>query len=258
VAGRLEDLETLGRAEVEAYYRRYYGPNNVVVAIVGDIDLDRAEAWARRYFADIPRGEDPPAVLAEEPPQEGERRITVEWDAEPRLRIGWHVPSVLHDDDPALSILGVLLTGGRTSRLQRRLVMNDRIATGASAYTGPGERYPRLFLVDALPRSPHTAEEVELAIYEEIERMAAEGPTEAELERVRNQIAGGNVRRIEAGLGLAFQLAASESLTGDWRWTFREAARLNDVSAADVRRAAERYLTVANRTVAVLARPESR
>ena len=258
VAGRLEDLEALGRAEVEAYYKRYYGPNNVVVAIVGDIDLDQAESWARHYFADIPRGEEPPAVLTEEPRQEAERRITVEWDAEPRLRIGWHVPSVLHADDPALAILGVVLTGGRTSRLQRRLVMNDRLATGASAYTGPGERYSRLFIIDALPLSPHTTEEVEQAIYEEIGRMAAEGPTEAELERVRNQIAGGNVRRIESGLGLAFQLAASESLTGDWRWTFRESDRLHNVSAADVRRVAERYLTVANRTVAVLARPESR
>src|SRR5690606_20528853 len=88
VAGRLEDLESLTRPEVEAYYERYYGPNNVVVAIVGDVDPDQVERWARHYFADIPRGDDPPPVLAEEPPQDGERRVTVEWDAEPRLRIG--------------------------------------------------------------------------------------------------------------------------------------------------------------------------
>jgi len=257
VAGFLADLERLSRGDVETYYERYYGPNNAVVAIVGDIDPDRIEQWTRSYFADIPRGDEPPPVLVEEPVQTEERRITVEWDAEPRLRIGWHVPSLLHDDAPALAILGVVLAGGRTARLQRRLVMDDRIASGSSAYTGPGDRFPRLFIIDALPLSPHTPEEVERAIYEEIDRLATEGPTEAEIDRVRNQISAGNVRRIESSLGLAFQLADSESFTGDWRWTFREAERLRAVTAEDVRRVAAEYLTDANRTVAVLSR-ESR
>ena len=97
-----------------------------------------------------------------------------------------------------------------------------------------------------------------MAIYDEIEHMAAEGPSDAELERVRNQIAAGNVRRIESNLGLAFQLADSESLTGDWRSTFRLSARLREVSAEDVRRVAAEYLVPSNRTVAVLVRQESR
>jgi predicted Zn-dependent peptidase len=193
-------------------------------------------------------------VVAHEPPQEAERRVAVEWNAEARLRIGWHIPAHRHPDDPALAVLGAVLTGGRTTRLQRRLVMQERIATGASAFTGPGDRDPRLFLIDALPRSPHTTEEVEAAIYEEIARLIAEGPTEDELERVHNQIAAASVRRIEANLGLAFQLAASESLAGDWRWTFQEAERLRAVTAEDVRRVARLYLTENNRTVATLAR----
>jgi predicted Zn-dependent peptidase len=258
VAGHLADLESLTRREVEAYYERFYGPNNVVVAIVGDIDPDLAERWARRYFADIPRGEDPPVVAAEEPPQNAERRVEVEWDAEPRLRMGWHIPAHLHPDDPALAVLGAVLTGGRTARLQRRLVMEERIASGISAFTGPGDRHPRLFLIEALPRSPHTTAEVEVAVYEEVARLAAEGPTADELERVQNQIAAGNVRRIEANLGLAFQLADSESLAGDWRWTFQEAARLSAVTAADVRRVAAQYLTPTHRTVATLVRADAR
>jgi predicted Zn-dependent peptidase len=255
VAGHLADLESLTRRQVEAYYESFYGPNNVVVAVVGDIDPDLAERWARRYFADIPRGEEPPEVLADEPPQTGERRVEVEWDAEPRLRLGWHIPEHAHPDDPALAVLSAVLTGGRTARLQRRLVMDERIATGVSAFTGPGDRNPRLFLIEALPRSPHTTSDVEAAVYDEIARIAAEGPTPDELERVRNQISAGNVRRIEANLGLAFQLADSESLAGDWRWTFQEAERLNAVTAADVRRVAAQYLIETNRTVATLVRP---
>jgi predicted Zn-dependent peptidase len=257
VVGYMSDLETLSRRDVAAYYGRFYGPDNAVVAVVGDIDPDQVEAWARRYFGTLPRGEAPPPVLVEEPPQIGERRIEVLWDAEPRVRIGWHVPAALHDDAPAVAILAAVLTGGRTSRLHRRLVTDDRIATGVYASTGPGDRFPQLFQIEAIPLSPHSTEQAEAAIYEEIARVATEGPTESELERVRNQVAAGNVRRIGSNLGLAFQLAHSESLEGDWRATFRVSARLADVSAEDVRRVASDYLTRRNRTVAVLVPTEA-
>ena len=108
--------------------------------------------------------------------------------------------------------------------------------------------------LEATPIGPHTTAELENIIYEEIDRLAADGPTDDELERVRNQVEAGAIRRIDSNLGVAFQLADSESLTGDWRHTFRSAARLQRVSAEDVRRVAADYLTEQNRTVAVLKR----
>jgi len=257
VVGYMSDLETLSRRDVADYYRRFYGPNNAVVAVVGDVDPDRIEGWARHYFGGLPRGDEPAPVLVVEPPQLGERRVEIEWDAEPRVRIGWHVPSALHDDAPAIAILASVLSGGRTSRLHRRLVTEDRIATGVYASTGPGDRFPQLFQIEAIPLAPHGTDALEQAIYEEIERLAREGPTPSELERVRNQVAAGSVRRIGANLGLAFQLAHSESLEGDWRATFRVSAELEQVSADDVRRVAAQYLTRRNRTVAVLTRAEA-
>ncbi|HKJ01839.1 MAG TPA: insulinase family protein, partial [Longimicrobiales bacterium] len=194
------------------------------------------------------------AVLTREPEQRGERRVEILWDAEPSVRIGWHVPSAKDPDAPAMALLSSLLTGGRTSRLYRRLVQQSRIATGVFASMGPGERYPELFQLDASPRAPHTTAEVEAAIYEEIDRLAEEGPTEAELTRVRNQIEAGQVRRLQSNLGLAFQLAESATLFGDWRATFRLPQRWAEVTPADVRRVAATYLTEANRTVATLRR----
>jgi predicted Zn-dependent peptidase len=257
VVGYMSDLETLSRRDVESYYHRFYGPNNAVVAIVGDIDPAQIEAWARRYFGGIARGEEPPPVLAVEPEQRGERRLRVEWDAEPRLRIGWRVPSALDDDGPAIAMLASVLTGGRTSRLHERLVIEEQVVTGVYASTGPGTLFPQLFQIDVVPRSGQSLDRAEAIDYEEIERLVSTGPEAEELERVRNQVAAGNVRRMTSTLGLAFQIADSEALLGDWRETFRSSELIDAVTTEDVRRVAEAYLTQSNRTVAVLERPDA-
>lgn len=254
VVGHMSDLENLSRRDVEEYFRRYYGPNNAVVGIVGDLDPDQAVRWAERYLAPISRGEEPPPVLAREPVQRGERRVELLWDAEPTLRMGWHVPELFHEDAPALSLLANLLTGGRTARLYRRLIVQDRAASGVTASLGPGDRFPQLFQIDATPLAPHSAADVEAAVYDEIARLAEEGPSQDELERVRNQLTAGSIRRLQSSLGLAFQLVESEALFGDWRETFRQPALVHAVTPDDVRRVARTYFTAENRTVATLVR----
>ena len=254
VIGWMSDIASHTRGQVEEYYRRYYGPNNAVVAIAGDIDPDQIEEWARKYFAPLPSGETPPPMLIREPEQKGERRVEVRFDAEPAVRIGWHTVDVFDADQPALIMLSALLTGGRTSRLYKRLVLEDRLATYVGSSLGPGDRYPALFAVDAYPVSPHTPGELEQAVYAEIDRLADAGPTEPELQRVRNQLEAGTVRRLQTNFGLALQLAGSASLFGDWRSTFRFEERMAAVTANDVRRVAARYLRADNRTVATLLR----
>lgn len=252
VIGYMSDLRSLTRTHVREWYRRFYGPNNAVLAVVGDIDPGQVVTWAERYLGGLPRGEEPRQVTAIEPEQSGERRVQVVMEAEPQLLIGWRVPSSLHADAAPLSVLATLLTGGRTSRLYRKLVLEERIATGVSASVGPGERFPTLFILGATPRAPHGTAEIERAVYAELDRLAEAPPDVRELERVRNAIEVANWARLASNFGLAFQLAESETLYGDWRETFRTLDALKGVTPGDVQRVAREYFGPEKRTVAVL------
>lgn len=256
VIGHMADIQTHTRAEVAEYHRRFYRPNNAVVAVVGDIDPERMVALAHRYFGAVPPGDAPAPVTVEEPPQRGERRIQVTFEAEPEVLAGWHVPPADHPDAPALDVMARVLAGGRTGRLYRRLVIDEGLATSVSATVGPGYRGPRLFIVSAQPLAGATTAELETAIYDELRRLTEEPPTALELARVRNQIEAAEVRRLVSNLGLAFQLAESVGYHGDWKETFRAGAKLGRVTAEEVQRVARRYLTADNRTVAVLVPPE--
>ncbi len=257
VVGYMPDIQRLRRPDVEAYFRRYYGPRNAVVAVVGDVDADQIFAWADEYFGDLPGGEIPEPVLSREPTQRGERRVEVTFDAEPQLRIGWPVVETSHPDSPALTVLSWLLTGGSTSRLHRRLVLQDRVATSVYSSIGPGVRFPASFTIDATPRFPSTTDDIEAAVYAELDSLRQTPPSEREMQRIRNQLEAGEIRRVTSNLGLAFQLAGSASAFGDWRTTFGFTDRLAAVEAEDVRRVAERFFTREHRTVATLVRPDS-
>jgi predicted Zn-dependent peptidase len=256
VIGHMADIRSHTREAVTAFHRRHYRPGNSVVAVVGDIDPDQILGWARRYFGPIPAGAAPPPPVAEEPPQRAERRVEVAFEGAPELLMGWRIPAGPDAESPAVAVLGQILGSGRTSRLHRRLVTSDGLASSVSYALGPGFRFPRMLTVAAQPLSGASLGALEAAILDEIERLQREPPTELELQRVRNQMEAGEVYRLGSNLGLAFQLAESVGLHGDWRETFRHAGRLGQVTAEDVQRAAALFLRPENRTVAVLV-PES-
>jgi predicted Zn-dependent peptidase len=255
VVGVASEIQAVSRSNALEYFRRYYGPNNAVVSIVGDLAVDSMKAWATRYFGDIPAGTAHKPVVTQEPPQRGERRIQVEYDANPSVLIGYHVPGMRHPDAPALAVLSQLLSGGRTSRLFQRLVIQDRAAAAISSSQQPGQLYPRLLVFNGVPIAPHTTEEIEKAVYEELDRIQREPPSEAELQKVRNQVEAAGIQRLTSNLGLAFQLSSSEALWHDWRQTFRDLAAQGRVTAADVQRVARIYFSPSNRTVGTLVRP---
>jgi predicted Zn-dependent peptidase len=257
VVGWASDLETVTREQVEAFHQQYYTPNNAVISIVGDVKFDDMVNLVGKYFGDIPPSKiPPPPVQTTEPEQKGERRINVRYDASPQMEIGWHMPAGGGVDQEIFDIIASLLGRGRTSRLYKSLVEDKQIAS--SVYAGSDfARFPSLFTVFATPKAPHTLDEVEKAIYDEIDKLKTEGPSKWELERTRNQIEADHVRGMQSNIGMAFRLEDMQALTGDWSYINKLKELREKVTADDVKRVLNKYFIQDNRTVAFLTKPES-
>ncbi|MDF2459892.1 MAG: putative Peptidase [Nitrospira sp.] len=254
--GWASDIQSLTPAVTEAFFNTYYGPANAVVAIVGDINPPDVIALIERTFGKIPAMTAPPRVVTVEPPQRGERRLEVEFDAEPVLLIGYHKPALGHVDDFVFDVMDSILSEGQTSRLYQRLVREKRLATAVDTQTSfPGAQAPNLFVMSAVPLAPHTTREVEEAITEELERLQTEPVEAAELEKVLNNLDAELLRSLRSNSGLASQLAYFQTVAKDWRYVLTARERIAAVTAADIQRVAIQYLTRSNRTVATLVKP---
>jgi predicted Zn-dependent peptidase len=250
IVGWMSDLVAMDRKRLIEYHHAYYAPNNTVAAIVGDVDLKTVKKMAQEYFEPIPAQLAPSAVETREPAQAGERRVVVEHTANPQLMIGYHKPAYPHPDDAVLDVLSRILAAGCLSRLYKTVYEKKKLTAGPPwAYCGPGSRYDNLFIIGAEPRHPHTLEEVEAAIYEEIEQLKREPVSERELQRIKNQYEAWLIRRMGSNITSAFQLAYTQSTKGDYRAILNKVEMIKKVSAADVMEAAKRYLIERNRTV---------
>jgi predicted Zn-dependent peptidase len=256
VVGWASDINSVTLEEAQAFKNKYYTPNNCVLAIAGDVDPEKAWPLIEKYFGDIPRGEDPPVLRTVEPKQLGERRVRFEFDAEPMLMMGFHKPTFPTKEDAAASVLASILTSGLTSRLNKDLVQDKQIAVSVFAGSGGGVRvqnlYPNLFTFNAVPRFPHTVEEVEKAILDHIEKVKAEPVSERELQKVKNSLEASYIRSMSSNIGLAAALFRYQLLFGDWKLYLKYKDIVAGITAADVMDFAKTYLTPENRTVAVL------
>jgi predicted Zn-dependent peptidase len=188
-----------------------------------------------------------------EPPQLGERQVRLKESSQPVYLETYHRPSARDPDDAVYDVVGELLSRGRTSRLYRSLVRDKRIAAQAVGYAGfPGTKYPNLFLFGAIPVPGHTTAELQEAVRAEIERLQTEDASEEELRMIKTRVKADLLRQLASNSGLAQQLAINHARLGDWREMFRQVDRIDAVTAADVRRVANKTFVESNRTVAIL------
>jgi zinc protease len=206
---------------------------------------------ARQYLEPIPRHEPPRPVRTVEPPQQGERRVTVVKPAQlPQQYIGFHVPNSRHADIPALEVLGAILTQGRSSRLYKRMVDGDQIAIAAD-HSLRDSLDPGQLIFSIRPRAGIELATTEKVLYEEIEKVKNEIPA-AELKKAQNQLLTGFYRQMKTIGGRADLLGSYEIYRGDYRKLYEMPKMWEAVTADDIQRVARGYLTALNRTVATL------
>jgi len=254
VIGWDSDIDNLTLPETREFLQRYYAPANMVIALVGDFDSIEARDLVERYFGDLPQGEAVHGVAEREPPQRGERRATVLFDAEPQVAIAYHKPTMPHADDYAFDLLMHILAEGRSSRLYRNLVVEKQLASSVNVYGAPGARYDNLMVISATPRYPHTPAELEAAIYTELDRIDSQPITREELDIARKRILTDSLRMLNSNSGLARMLSNYQVLLGDWRYLVTYEQAIRQVTPEDVAALVQRYLKPEQRTVVTLQR----
>ena len=247
--GEIADLEAAQLDQVHAFFQRYYHPANASIALAGDIDPDAALALVRAYFEEIPAGPRVPPVQA--PARlDGDARLLLEDRVElPRVYIAWLTPAMFAENDAELDLAADLLANGKTSRLYRRLVFDERIATDVSA--SQNSREIAGFLQVAATAAPgHPLGEIDRAIGEEIARLAADGPSDDEIDRGRVQAESHFMFRLQTVGGFggkSDQLNAYNVLLGDAAYFERDLARYRAATRVSVRRAVQTYVEGAPR-----------
>lgn len=239
--------------EAENWFAKYYGANNLTIAIVGDVNPKEARKLAQTYFGRLPKGEKPEPVETVEPEQQGERRCTIVAQAQPLIVMGYHRPDVNHPDNAVFDAITDILGRGRTSRLYKTLVKEKKISIQAGAFSGlTGDKYPGLFIFYSFAAKDHTNPENEAAIYAEIEKLKKELVTPEELQKAKTRARADLIRQLNSNMGLARQLSYYQVITGDWRNLFRKLELIEQVTAEDIKRVAKEYFTDKNKTVGTL------
>lgn len=252
VIGSMDDLNAATVEDVREFHGQYYNPNNAAVVVAGDVSVDEVRALAGEYFAGIPAGPDvaPLPGPTPTPRTDGERRVTVEDKLAntPAISMAFNIPPHRHGDTHALSLLTSILSEGESSRLYRRLVDEEQAAlqvqAGLDSRLGPG-----ILLVFGLPNQGVEPGRVEELILEEVERVRAEGVSDEELQKAKNQALADQVRGRMTVMQKAEQLQHYRYLHGDVSEINRDIQKTLAVTADDIRRVANTYLSEANRTV---------
>ena len=247
--GEIADLQAVQLEEVHAFFRRYYHPANASLAIAGDIDSVRTLELVAEYFGELPAGERVTPVRASAS-LDGDQRIYIEDRVElPRLYMAWITPAMFAEGDADLDLATDLLANGKTSRLYKRLVFDERLATDVSAAQNSRE-IAGFAQITATAAPGHTLAEIEEVILEEVARLTADGPSDGEMERGRAQAESQFVFRLQTVGGFggkSDQLNAYNVFLGNPDYFDRDLQRYQSVTPESLRQAAARYFDPAKR-----------
>lgn len=252
VIGWGSDIEGWKLADLQRQYDQYYQPNNAFLVAVGDFDAKQLANRVAELFGPIPRGPDAPEVRAHEQAPRGPGRITVRRPAKlPFVAINHRVPNLNHPDSSALEVLEVVLSAGKSSRLYRQLVEEERLALDASASYSRTAIDDKTFTLTGQAQPGVAPEKLEAALVAQIEALQESPPTKEELARAKAQIESSFIFSQDSMFYRALILGTYE-LAGDWRKADDYLPGIRKVTAEDVQRVAQTWLTEKNRTTGTL------
>lgn len=245
------DVATISKPQADEFFATYYSPQNITLILVGDFKAETILPQLEKYFGRIPRGTNsPPDIVTMEPKQVVEKRMNAEVDANPQIEIFYHTVPFGHKDSYALEILGQILSG-QTGRLYKGLVLRN-LATdaGANQYS---LKWAGLFNISAEIAPGQDPAIVENTLYAEIEKLQTQKIPPQELQKVKNNFAAAEYRKLNSNMGILHQLIWNTG-EGDWREINNANPKLQAVTAEDVQRVANQYFSKANRSVATFTR----
>ena len=243
VVGYMADLTAASEEDVKSFFRLYYAPNNATLAIVGDFDPAQTKAWIQKYFGDLPKGQTvqrPPVAPGK---LTASKRLVYEDRVQvPRLYIQWPTVGLKNDDRYALAMMGSILSGPRTARLTKALVYDSTKASNVSGFQISSEDVG-VFQITVVPRPEANLTELEVAVDEVLQKFMAEGPTAEELQKAKSGLELNFLRGLESNLGKAEQLNTGSVYFGNAGYFSTNYQKTLAVTAADIKRVANQYLT---------------
>lgn len=259
VIGWMNDIEQLTVEDVYDWYKNWYGPNNAVLVVLGDVDPDEVFALAKKHFGSIDKPAKKMTKTSKRVPSLGETRLSIKIPAKlPYLLMGFDAPSAMTVSEEeayvpyALMVADAALSGGSSARFAKHLVREQEIAVAASAYYDPFKRFNSLFILSGIPAQDHTLEDLETAVWLQLDRLKNELLSEQELEKLKTQIVANEIFEKDSMSEQATMLGAFESVGMSWRDADAYVDKIKKVSAEQVQKVAQQYFNRDAITVATL------
>lgn len=257
VIGWPADIAAYTVEDLQAWYQRWYAPNNATLVVVGDVKADEVFALAEKYFGQLKPSEIKPLKPQNEIEQLGIRRMTVKVPAKlPSIVMGYKVPTLKTAKDEweayALEVLAGILDGGNSARLTSGLVRGKQIAVAAGAGYGLTSRLADLFQLEATPAEGKTLEDMEKALKAEITKLQTSLVSTEELQRIKAQVLAGKVYERDSNFYQAMQLGMLETVGLGWQKADEYVTKVNQVTAAQVQEVAKKYLNDDHLSIAYL------
>jgi len=258
IVGWPEDLETLTVDKMMPWYVRYYAPNNATLVVVGDVEPEAVFALAKKHFGKLPAGNIPPTPRVLEPLHTQQRRIVVERKAKvPYMMMGFQAPAFRSekpkDWEPyALTVLAGILDGGKSARFEKNLIRDQKVAASTWVDYDPVVRLDGMVMLGATPAQNTSVQELEAAIWQQLNVVKSNLVSDKELLRVKAQIAASDVFQKDSGFYQAMSIGRLETIGLDWRLENDWLPRIKQVTAQQVQAVAKKYLIKERSTVATL------